>query len=123
MGKEKVLIIDDDIDLCEGIAEFLQDEGFDVVFTTDPFQGEDLIDREPFDVLLLDFKMTGLTGVDILKRIRSRNVNIKIILVTGRPFIEKILQEENMTGLVNGIVGKPFDPDMLIEKIRSLCVK
>jgi DNA-binding response OmpR family regulator len=123
MANGRILIIDDDVDLCEGMAEFLRDEGYTVENTSDPFAGEALIEKGQFDMALLDFKMTGLTGVDILKKIRSKDLKTKIIIVTGRPFIEKLLIEENLSHMVDGIISKPFNPNVLLSKISDLFLK
>ncbi len=119
MAKLRILVIDDDVELCEGIAEFLRDEGYQVKDTSDAFAGQVLIDENEFDVALLDFKMTGLTGIDLVRRIRKSNSKVKVYLLTGRPFIEKLLEENNMAHMVDGVIGKPFKQNVLLEKIRA----
>ncbi len=123
MVNGRILVIDDDADLCEGIAEFLRDERYCVECTSDPFAVEALIERQKFDIALLDFKMSGLTGIDILKKIRSKDSQMRIIIITGRPFIEKLLDEENLSHLIDGVMSKPFNPDVLLKKISDLSLK
>ena len=119
MTKQRILIIDDDVELCEGMAEFLQGEGYCVQYASDASTAEGLIESHQFDVALLDFKMSNLTGIDILKKIRSKDSKMRIFIVSGRPFIEKLLEEEKMAHLVDGIISKPFKTDVLLEKISE----
>ena len=117
---KKVLIIDDDAELCEEMSEILKDEGYSVQTALDGDYGEKLIKKNNYDVLLLDFKMPGLNGIDMLKTVKDKKPKPAVFIISGKPFIEKLLEEENLTGIVDGIMGKPFDLEMMLKRIRSL---
>ncbi|KKR30443.1 MAG: hypothetical protein A2149_05135 [Candidatus Schekmanbacteria bacterium RBG_16_38_11] len=117
---KKILIIDDDAELCEEMAEFLNDEGYSVQTALDGNQGEKLIRKNNYDVILLDFKMPGLNGIDMLKIVKEKKPKPAVFIISGRPFIEKLLEEEKLTSVVDGIMGKPFDLEMMLKRIRSL---
>lgn len=121
MDIKRVLIIDDDAELCEELQEILGDEGYDVEATTDSVKGAGLIDKDNYDIAILDFKMPHLTAVDILKQVKIRGRKTKFLLISGRPFIEKTLKEEGLSELVSGIINKPFNADVLLEKIKNSC--
>lgn len=119
MGR-KILVIDDDTELCEEIAEILRDDGHSVDTAFDSMRGEELVKTNNFDTIILDFKLPGMNGVELLKRIRNINPKIAVFLVTGRPFIERLLEEEKLDTVVAGVMNKPFDIGLLLGKIRAL---
>jgi DNA-binding response OmpR family regulator len=119
MSKRRVIIIEDDRELCELLAESLEDEGFSATYTHDPVRGERLLREGTYDTLLLDYKMPGLSGTDILKRIKADNLKLKIYIVSGRPFVDKILEDEDLSSAVNGILTKPIDFELLLAKLRQ----
>lgn len=119
MDTKRILIIDDDVELCEELQQILGDEGYDVEATTDSIKGAALINEDNYDIAILDFKMPHLTAVDILKQVKIRGRKTKFFLISGRPFIEKALKEEGLSGLVSGIINKPFNVDILLEKIKD----
>lgn len=120
MANKSILIIDDDVELCEEIAETLQDEGYPVEYISDPDQGQNLINRKAFDIVIIDYKMPGLNGIELLKKIKEKNPQTKVFIATGRPFIDKLLEEQKASHLVSGVVNKPFNTDTLLEKIIGL---
>jgi len=115
---KKILLIDDDVQLCEEIAETLRDEGYLVDNTSDETQGEALIKDNTYEICLLDYKLSRLTGVDLLKKIKQKNPKCAAFIVSGKPFIEKTIEEQNVSGLVSGIIQKPFEIKDLLEKIK-----
>ncbi|HCE47009.1 MAG TPA: hypothetical protein DET40_25965 [Lentisphaeria bacterium] len=119
MIKTRIILIDDDKTLCDGVAFILQDEGYSVMNTSDPDAGMELIEKHVFDIALLDYKMPRLTGVDFLKKIKEKNPATKVFIVSGRPFIEKVLAEENVSHLVEGIIKKPFKEETLLEAVKG----
>ena len=116
---KKILIVDDDAELAEEIAEILLGQGYSVEKTSDSAQGERLIKENIYDIYLLDYKMSGLSGVELLKKVKEKNSKSIVFIISGRPFIEKILKEEDVDNLVAGIIKKPFDPEVLLQKIKT----
>jgi DNA-binding NtrC family response regulator len=115
----KILLVDDDAELCEEMKEILQSEGYSVETSSDGKRAESLIKNNIYDVVILDFKMPGLNGVDILKEVKETRPTTKVFIITGKPFIEKYLEEEKLTDFVAGYMNKPFEVEKLIEKIKS----
>jgi DNA-binding response OmpR family regulator len=120
MNSKKILIIDDDSELAEEMTEILRDNGYCVENTSDSARGELLIAKNTYDVYLLDYKMSGLNGVDLLKKIKKRKFKSDVFIISGRPFIETVLQEEGVHNLVRGVIKKPFNIEVLIQKIKAL---
>ncbi|MDD5595117.1 MAG: response regulator [Candidatus Omnitrophica bacterium] len=114
----KILLVDDDKELTDEIAETLSDEGFSVEVALDGIQGEDLAKKSKYDVILFDFKLPGLNGAQMIKRVKQKSPGSKIFLISGRPFIEKLIEEEGLGDLISGYMNKPFNIEMLLEKIK-----
>lgn len=117
---KRILIIDDDAELCEELAEILRGEDYAVETASDGFQGQELVRRAGYDIVILDYKMPGLNGIDVLKFIRDNNIKTKVFLSSGRPFIVKVLKSENVLSLVTAIIIKPFDIKILLKKLKSV---
>ncbi|MDD4938965.1 MAG: response regulator [Candidatus Omnitrophica bacterium] len=117
--KKKLLIIDDDAELCKELIEIFDSEGYNV---TCIFNGDDIektIAQSEFHIILLDFKMPGLNGIEALRAIKEKSRESKILIATGRPYIEDLLKREGLFGAVGGIFVKPYKPELLIEKIKT----
>ena len=122
MKKTRIILIDDDETLCEGVAFILRDEGYSVMNTSNPAEGMKLIDNYVFDIALIDYKMPRLTGIEFLKKIKEKTPATKVFIVTGRPFIENVLSEENLSHLVEGIIKKPFKEETLLNALKGTLV-
>ncbi|MBA7509858.1 Response regulator MprA [subsurface metagenome] len=128
--KKRILVLDDDEELCEEIAEILIDEGYHVTTAFDGLTGKRLVEKYNYDILILDVKMPGLSGLDILEGIKGQNKELKVIILTGRPLSKELQEgiickdkEENILRLAEGIVSKPFDIEVLLNKIKELSGK
>ncbi|NTV53155.1 MAG: response regulator [Candidatus Firestonebacteria bacterium] len=120
MLKEKILIVEDDVEFCDLLAEALREEGFVVAQTNDPIKGKALLEKGSFAAVLLDYKMPGLNGTELVKKIKSEGRSMKVFIISGRPFIDKILETEGLTELVTAVIPKPVDFDLLLKKLRNM---
>jgi DNA-binding response OmpR family regulator len=123
--KNRILIIDDDKELCEEILEILIDEHYSVTVVHDGLCGLKQAEENLYDILLLDLKLPSLSGFEILKKIRENKSNLKIIILSGRPFNEKMLNQKNdeeleTLKLADTILSKPYDVEKLLKKIKAL---
>ena len=116
---KRILIIDDDIVLCEELAEMLKAEGFDVAFASDSQRGEAMTRCLDFDVLLLDSKMPAVTGMEILGRMKAESVKKKVIMITGNPTAAYDLEASGLQQIVRTVLPKPIDFPLLLQKINS----
>lgn len=113
-----VIIVDDDTELCEELGELLRDEGFSVETVFDGDNGKKEIEKFNYDLLILDFKMPGLNGIEILKEVKEKKPACKFFMISGKPHLERTLQEENLSPLLDDVMQKPFDIEALLEKIH-----
>ena len=118
MSIKRIILGDDDREMCEEVSEALEDSGYNVCCV---HCGEDVIEKvkkEKLSIVLLDLKMPGIGGYEAFKRIKKINSNIPIIFVTGSlpSDVEKQLKEVRFTR----ILYKPFDIEKLIKEIDKV---
>jgi DNA-binding response OmpR family regulator len=116
---KKLLLVDDDVELCCELAEILREEGFSVENTSDPFDGEKMIENNNYDIILVDFKMPGLNGIDLLRKAKQKLPASARFLMTGRPFIELELNKVHLPDLVDELIMKPFEVTIFLEKLKG----
>jgi len=117
----KVLIIDDNEDITVMLSKFLKSKGFDIVVTNDPWEGLGRIQKELFDVILLDIKMPELSGLQIIGTLAADEIlQDQNIFIFSANFghdnqIKNLLRREG----VNGCLKKPIQLYELLTAITS----
>jgi len=110
-----VLVIDDDPDVRGFIVTSLEEQGYRVREANDGREGLRAIEREPPDLVILDFIMPGLSGADVARRIRSRRADQPILFVSGYSETEAVKRTAPDTPLL----AKPFRADALHKAVRG----
>ena len=114
----RILIVEDETDLCDSIAEGLQIDGYAVDKSYDGAEAYELITTEAYDLVVLDLNLPGMDGIDVLAKVRNQNKNIKILILSARSSVsDKVIGLD--TG-ANDYLAKPFDFEELEARIRSL---
>ncbi len=114
----RILLVEDDAVLGDGIKTGLSLSGYTVDWLTDGLSVETALRSETFDLLILDLNLPGKSGLDVLKCIRAEHVSIPVLILTARDTSEDIV-----VGLDTGAddyVVKPFDLDELTARVRAL---
>jgi DNA-binding response OmpR family regulator len=112
-----ILVIEDEIKLARLLELELTQEGYGVTVTHDGFAGlTSARDRMP-DLLILDWMLPGISGVDICRRLRSTGIKIPIILLTARD--EVSARVEGLDAGADDYVIKPFSLEELLARVRS----
>ncbi len=114
---DKVLLVDDEIDFLEIMEERLSARGVDVVISESAEDALKRIDTGIFDVVILDLQMPGMSGLEVLKRIKERHPEIQVILLTGHATVEKGVEAIRLGAI--DFVEKPADLEVLQEKISK----
>jgi len=117
MDDYRVLIVDDEEELVTTIAERLQIRGIQAETATDGETALKMIGENPPQVVVLDVMMPGIGGIEILQRMRSQNLQIPVILLTGYGSTEQGL--EGMREGAFDYLMKPCDLNILISKIQE----
>ena len=113
----RILVIDDDLELCELLTEYLGPEGFEVEAVYDGVQGVERAINNDYSLLILDVMLPGIRGFEALRQIRGKST-VPVIMLTARDEdIDRIL------GLEIGAddyLAKPFNPRELAARIQAV---
>lgn len=114
----RILLIEDDRDLCEALSFELKSEGFTVDVCNDGEDGLQYVRQEAHDLILLDRMLPSLNGIQILQAMRSEGISISVILITALGEVA-----DKIKGLDSGAddyIVKPFEFGELMARIRSI---
>jgi two-component system response regulator CpxR len=113
----KILVVDDDRELCSMLTEFFRQRGFSVECEKDGNRGLARARTESFDLLILDVMLPGLDGFQALRALREES-RLPVLMLTARGE-----RSERIQGLEMGAddyLPKPFDPDELLARVRAI---
>jgi two-component system, NtrC family, response regulator HydG len=115
----KILVIDDEPDVCELLSMSLQKVGARVIATTSVQEAIDLVDRENFDVVMTDLAMKEMDGLELCKRVGGKDPSLPVIVVTGMASMDSAILA--MRAGAYDYITKPVEPRLLtISVARAL---
>ncbi|MHC5077031.1 MAG: response regulator [Planctomycetota bacterium] len=114
---QKVLLVDDEKDFLDIMAERILARGMDVSTVTSAEDALNMVEEESFDVVIMDFMMPALDGFKALKMMKAKRPDVQIILLTGNVPEEKRLEAKALGAL--DVIEKPPDLKDLIQKIKK----
>ena len=112
--KLRVLVVDDDEDICLYLREFLTREGFKVQTVSKPAEALVEIRQGRHQIVLLDVVLPGVEGVELLRQVRAIDSDICVIVMTGYPSVQSAV--ESMKAAAFDYLQKPFD----LEQLRAV---
>lgn len=116
-NQNRILVVDDDKNICELIRLYLEKEGFKVEVANDGLKALEIFSLNPPSAVVLDIMLPKIDGIEVLKRMRKTG-NIPVIMLTAKGEVfDKVLGLE--LGADDYIV-KPFDPKELIARIKAV---
>src|SRR2546421_11228480 len=116
-GMERILVIDDDVELCQLVGEYLRAEGFTTECVHDGESGLKKATMGEYVLAVLDVMLPGINGFEVLRRIRASS-RLPVLLLTARG--EDV---DRIVGLEIGAddyLSKPFNPRELVARIRAI---
>lgn len=114
----KILVVEDDLPLSESITEWLEAEGHDVQAVVDGAEAMEYLRSLPFDVIVLDWNLPSLSGIQILKMYRASGGNTPVLMLTGMSETRDKLQ--GFDSGADDYLTKPFDIEELIFRVKAL---
>jgi DNA-binding response OmpR family regulator len=114
---ERILVVDDDVELCELLSGYLEPEGFQIDVVHDGVAGLDAACRGDYELIVLDVMLPEANGFDVLSRLRAQ-MNTPVIMLTARGD-----EVDRIVGLEMGAddyLPKPFNPRELVARIRAV---
>ncbi len=118
MASKTLLLLEDDANLNETIAEYLRQQGYEIVPVYDGEEAQDLLYERSFDLLLLDVNTPGIDGFELLRDARERGVQTPAIFLTARESVEDL--EEGFQSGCDDYIRKPFALKELRIRIETL---
>jgi signal transduction histidine kinase len=116
--RRKILVVDDEYSIREALNLFLTMKGYDVKITEDGSTALDILNKEDFDVVVSDVRMTNMDGVILVKSLKKRDKKTPVIFMTAYPEIDSAI-EALRCGVVE-YIKKPFDMENMRERVEHV---
>jgi DNA-binding NtrC family response regulator len=113
----KILVVDDDLEMCRLLSEVLSGEGFSVLTVGESVEASKILKKEEFDVILTDLRMKGLKGLDLLEEAKKVASLTPVIIITAFGTIESAIQAMKMGAY--DYITKPFQIDELVLTVKK----
>ena len=118
---EKILLVDDEKEFVDTLAERMEARGMNVEATTSPKDALELVEKESYDAVVLDLQMPEMNGLEALKILKEKRPEIQVILLTGHATVEKGIEAMKLGAL--DLIEKPAELSVLTEKIQKAQAK
>jgi len=118
MVSYKILVVDDEENICNYLKELFTLEGWKADIAYDGYQGVKLASDNQYDVIVLDILMPRMTGIEATREIMKRKPDSNIIVITGAPYRKQA--DEALEGGAKLFIKKPFSSEKIIEAVTSL---
>jgi CheY-like chemotaxis protein len=118
MNDARIVLIDDDRSWLEPLSEYLEKKGFLVVAAADPAKGLALVRESNISVVICDYDMPGMTGLELLRSIRQQPGNVPVLLVSSAE--EPALANRALAEGARGFLPKTVSPTHLVRKLRQI---
>ena len=118
MAKERILVVDDEDVLRNLAKEVLSEEGYKVTLAGSGEQALEFLKDELFDLVIADFKMPGMNGMELLKKIKEQNEEIQVILLTSH--LSPMTALSSLEARAFWYLTKPLDDiSIFVEKVKT----
>jgi DNA-binding response OmpR family regulator len=113
--KTSVLVVDDEKTVCKSCEKILTQEGYNVDVALSGNEALRKVRGNGFDVVIADWKMPEIDGIEVARRIKKENPNIVVIMITGYPSVESSIKA--LRSGISDYVPKPFTPEELSDAV------
>ena len=117
-NKMRILIVEDEKKIADSLRKNFNDEGFDTKVCFDGSDALEVISKEKFDLILLDWRLPEITGVEVCKRIRNANNRTPVILLTALSNISNKVEALNCGA--DDYITKPFSFEEVLARVNAL---
>lgn len=114
----RLLLVDDEKELCDTLAKGLILDGYEVDVCFDGLEASELVSTEKYDLIILDLNLPGMDGMDILKQIRQEDSETNVLILSARGQLQN--KVEGLDAGANDYLCKPFYFEELEARVRSL---
>jgi len=113
----KILIIDDEKEICESMKMILDYEGYQVNFSTSATKGLKFTEEDPPACLLLDIQMPEMSGFEVLRKVKESSPSISVIIISAHGSVENAVKATRLGAF--DFIEKPIDRDKLLISVRN----
>lgn len=113
----KILVIDDDLDICQLLRRFLTKHGYSVLVAGSGKDGLDLLEKENPDLVMTDFRLGDMDGVEVLTRLREKIPHLPVIVITGYSDIRNAVNVMKLGAL--DYITKPLLPEEILLSVHK----
>ena len=121
INEPKILVVDDEAIALQNLMHVLKKEGYSVLGTQSGSEAVELLEKEPFDLVLTDLKMEQVDGMQVLKRSKEINPDMEVIMITGYATVETAI--EAMKHGAYHYIAKPFKLDEVRKVVKEALEK
>jgi DNA-binding response OmpR family regulator len=114
----KILLVEDDKDLSLTVSKWLEQQGYSIDTAFDGTEGYEYLKRGRYEVVILDWQLPGMTGVELARKFRAEGGATAILMLTGKGRVEE--KEEGLDAGADDYLTKPFNMRELTARIRAL---
>ena len=114
----KVLVVDDDSQVCKTVGLILQEHGYHVQSYSQPRQALQAVRKTPFDIALVDIKMPDLNGLELVEKMKVEDPRVAVIVMTAYPDVQTAA--ETMRLRSRDYITKPFREEQLLESVERI---
>jgi DNA-binding NtrC family response regulator len=114
----KVLVVDDDSQVCKTVGKILQENNYQIQTFTQPRQALQAVRKTPFDIGLIDIKMPDVSGVELVEKIKAEDDRVAILVMTAYPDVQSAA--ETMRLGARDYITKPFNEEQLLGSVERI---
>ena len=114
----RILVVDDDPYICHLSAEVLIPHGYEVNAVEDHIAGWTALQSDPYDLLITDLDMPGLSGLKLVKKLRAARLAVPVILASGIMTPQELSRSPWLQ--ISGALLKPVSPEQLLQTVRAV---
>ena len=117
-GTIRVMLVDDEVDFLESLKKVFERRNMDVITACNGYDALEILNKSLVDVVVLDVKMPGMDGLEVLRRIKKDFTSVRVILLSGHPSVEAAMQGVHLGA--SEYIKKPPEIEALAATIREL---
>jgi len=118
MSAKRILLVEDEKHIAEGIILNLEQEGYEIVCASDGNQALEYYSHGKYDLIILDIMLPGIDGLEVCRRIRNKLGTEPIMFLTARDSLDD--RKDGLTIGADDYITKPFDLEELILRIKAI---
>ncbi len=114
----KVLVVDDDQQVCKTVTMMLQEHGYMVQSFNNPRQALQAVRKKPFDIALVDIKMPDLNGLELIERLKGDDPRVAVVVMTAYPDVQSAAETMRLGS--RDYITKPFREEQLLAAVERV---